>query len=73
MKRREFITVLGGAVAWRVVARAQQPVPMVGLLAFGKPEENTFRVDAVREGLREMGFVEGRNLVMQYRWADSYD
>jgi putative tryptophan/tyrosine transport system substrate-binding protein len=73
MKRREFITVLGGAVAWRVVARAQQPVPMVGLLAFGKPEENTFRVDAVREGLREMGFAEGRNLAMQYRWADSYD
>jgi putative tryptophan/tyrosine transport system substrate-binding protein len=73
MRRREFIAGLGGTVAWPLVTQAQQPVPMVGLLAFGKPEENTFRVDAVREGLREMGFAEGRNLVMQYRWADSYD
>jgi putative tryptophan/tyrosine transport system substrate-binding protein len=73
MKRREFIAGLGGAAAWPMVARAQQPVPMVGLLALGKPEANAFRVDAVREGLREMGFAEGRNLAMQYRWADSYD
>jgi putative tryptophan/tyrosine transport system substrate-binding protein len=73
MKRRAFIAALGGTVAWPMVARGQQPVPMVGLLAFGKPEENAFRVDAVREGLREMGFAEGRNLAMQYRWADSYD
>jgi putative tryptophan/tyrosine transport system substrate-binding protein len=56
-----------------MVARAQQPVPMVGLLALGKPEANAFRMDAVHEGLRGMGFVEGRNLAMQYRWADSYD
>jgi putative ABC transport system substrate-binding protein len=74
VKRRAFIVGLGGAAAWPLVGRAQQPaMPMAGLLAFGKPEENTFRVDAVREGLREMGFAEGRNLVMQYRWADSYD
>jgi putative tryptophan/tyrosine transport system substrate-binding protein len=65
MKRRAFIAALGGTVAWPMVARGQQPVPMVGLLAFGKPEENAFRVDAVREGLREMGFAEGRNLAMQ--------
>jgi putative tryptophan/tyrosine transport system substrate-binding protein len=73
MRRREFIAGLGGAAVWPMVARAQQAMPVAGVLAFGKPEENTFRVDAVREGLREMGFAEGRNLVMQYRWADSYD
>jgi putative ABC transport system substrate-binding protein len=73
MRQREFIALLGGAVSWPLAARAEQPVPVVGLLALGKPEANAFRVDAIREGLREMDFVEGRNLAMQYRWADSYD
>jgi putative ABC transport system substrate-binding protein len=53
--------------------RAQQPVLVIGLLALGTPEANGFRLDAVRDGLRQMGFVEGRNLAMQYRWADNYD
>jgi putative tryptophan/tyrosine transport system substrate-binding protein len=70
MKRREFITVLGGAAVWPMVAHAQQPVPVIGLLALGTLEANAFRLDAVRDGLRQMGLVEGRDLAMQYRWAD---
>jgi putative tryptophan/tyrosine transport system substrate-binding protein len=74
VKRREFILALGGAEAWPVVARAQQPgVPVVGFL--GAPSAVPLRyVAAVHQGLKEVGYVEHQNVAMEYRWADSqYD
>jgi putative tryptophan/tyrosine transport system substrate-binding protein len=70
MRRREFITLLGGAaVTWPVAARAQQGMPVVGFLYSGVPELSTGVVAAVRNGLAETGFVEGRNVSMEFRFA----
>ena len=65
--RRAFIAALGGAAAWSLVARAQQPTPLLGFLDSGNPNE-TF-IAAFRGGLGEMGFVEGRNVVIEFRFA----
>ena len=76
MRRRAVITLIGGAAAsWPFAARAQQPaMPVVGLLLGGSPEADAFRVDAVRQGLRETGYVEDRNVAIEYRWAENrYD
>ena len=70
MKRREFITLLGGAASLPLTAHAQQPVPVVGYLAGGDGTGGNHFVEAFRSGLREMGFIEGQNVAIEYRWAE---
>src|SRR5262245_3121742 len=72
LKRREFIRLLAGAAAWPLAAGAQQPgLPVIGYLSFGSPESDTPRLTGLRRGLSQTGYVEGRNLVIEYRWAGS--
>jgi ABC-type uncharacterized transport system substrate-binding protein len=75
MRRREFITLLGGAAAWPLAARAQQPVtPVVGFLSTRTADVDQYLVDTFHQGLNEAGFVEGRNVAFEYRWArNDYD
>jgi len=70
MRRREFITLLGGAVAWPVAVRAQRTTPPVmGLLSSRSPNESADLIAALHQGLNEAGYVEGQNVTIEYRWA----
>jgi putative ABC transport system substrate-binding protein len=76
MRRREFITLLGSAVvAWPAGASAQQAakIPRIGFLRFGPAAASTNRVEALQAGLRQLGYVEGKNIVIEFRWAEKVD
>jgi putative ABC transport system substrate-binding protein len=74
VKRRDLIALLGGAMAWPLAARAQQPaMPLVGFLSSASPEAFAPYLDAFRQGLDQAGLVEGRNFAIVYRWARGRD
>ncbi len=74
MIRRDFIALLGGvALSWPAAARAQQGAPLIGFLHSGLPQVNSGIVEAFRQGLRETGYVENKNLKIEFRWAEDHN
>ena len=69
LRRRKFITLLGGAVAWPFAAHAQQAMPIIGFLSGRAPEESAHLVEAYRNALKEGGFIDGQNVAIEFRWA----
>ena len=72
MRRREFVSLIGGATVWPVVARAQQSTPVVGFLHSQSLAEYENSVAAFREGLGELDFIEGKNVIIDFRWAEGH-
>jgi putative tryptophan/tyrosine transport system substrate-binding protein len=73
MRRRDFITLIGGAAAWPIAARAQQAIRVIGYLYQTSPEPDNSNIDAFRQGLREAGYVEGRNIIIESKSANRAD
>src|SRR6516165_1672778 len=75
LKRREFFTLIGGAAAWPLTARGQQSgMPVIGLLSLGSAAGEVPRIAALKQGMRQTGHVEGQNIAVEYRYAESqYD
>jgi putative tryptophan/tyrosine transport system substrate-binding protein len=71
MRRRDFITLVGGAAALPFAARAQQAMPVIGLFNSGRPSTQVKNLAAFRQGLKETGFVEGRNVAIEFRWGEN--
>jgi putative tryptophan/tyrosine transport system substrate-binding protein len=72
MQRREFITLIGAAAAWPLVANAQQPIPVIGFLNVASPEGYTPYVAAFRDGLKESGYSDGQNVTIEFHWAEGH-
>jgi putative tryptophan/tyrosine transport system substrate-binding protein len=74
IRRRDFIAGLGSVAAWPLAARAQQPaMPVIGYIGTGTRESDAFRLPSFQRGLGEIGYIEGRNVAIEYRWADGHN